>query len=164
MKFTIIVFLYAFLSYAQSQPLKSASTEELIEKLAEPYSNSRSLTPRNLSIQPRSVDMMIQFEFDSSKIKTESKPILDSLAGALKNDRLKDMPFLVEGHTDAKGTAAYNQALSVRRADAIVDYLTQQGIEPQRLKANGKGFSELLLTDKPFAMENRRVRVSTIPQ
>jgi hypothetical protein len=108
--------------------------------------------------------MIIQFEFDSSKIKTESKPILDSLAGALKNDRLKDIPFLVEGHTDAKGTAAYNQALSVRRADAIVDYLTQQGIEPQRLKANGKGFSELLLTDKPFAMENRRVRVSTIPQ
>ena len=164
MKFLILLLLSAFFAMAQAQPLKSATTEELIEKLAEPYSNSRSLTTRNLSLQPRSVDMIIQFEFDSSKIKTESKPILDSLAGALKNDRLKDMPFLVEGHTDANGTSEYNQALSVRRANAVVDYLTQRGIEAQRLKAEGKGFSELLLTDKPFAMENRRVRVSTIPQ
>ena len=164
MKFPIFFLLSAFIATAQAQPLKSATTEELIEKLAEPYSNSRSLTPRNLNIQPRSVDMMIQFEFDSSKIKAESKPILDSLAGALKNDRLKDVPFLVEGHTDAKGTVGYNQALSIRRANSGVEYLTQQGIEAERLKPIGKGFAELFVSDKPFAMENRRVRITTITQ
>jgi len=164
MKFPIFFLLSAFIATAQAQPLKSATTEQLIEKLAEPYSNSRSLTPRNLSIQPRSVDMMIQFEFDSFKIKPESKPILDSLAGALKNERLKDISFLVEGHTDGKGTAEYNQTLSIKRANAVVEYLTQLGIEPERLKPLGKGFSDLFAPDKPFAMENRRVRVSTIPQ
>ena len=144
-----------------AQPVKSATSDELIEKLAVPYANTRSLTARNLEPQPRSLDLVIQFEFDSAKLKSESKPLLDNLSTALKSDRLKSIQFKVEGHTDAKGTEAYNQALSLKRANAVVEYMTQQGIEAERLKAEGKGFAELLVPEKPLAMENRRVRIST---
>jgi hypothetical protein len=41
------------------------------------------------------VDLLIQFEFDSSRLKPDSKPILDALVSALKNDKLKDTPFLI---------------------------------------------------------------------
>jgi outer membrane protein OmpA-like peptidoglycan-associated protein len=164
MKLILFILSLVTMVAAQSQPAKSLSTDELIEKLAVPYSNSRSLTSRNLVPQPKSVDLVIQFEFDSAKVKAESKPQLDSLAAALKSDRLKDMPFLVEGHTDAKGSAEYNQNLSLKRANSVVEYLAQQGVESDRLRAEGKGFNELLFPDKPLAMENRRVRITSIPQ
>jgi outer membrane protein OmpA-like peptidoglycan-associated protein len=164
MKLILFILSLVTMVAAQSQPAKSLSTDELIEKLAVPYSNTRSLTSRNLVPQPKSVDLVIQFEFDSAKVKAESKPQLDSLAVALKSDRLKDMPFLVEGHTDAKGSAEYNQNLSLKRANSVVEYLAQQGVESDRLRAEGKGFNELLFPDKPLAMENRRVRITSIPQ
>jgi len=161
MKHFSFLLLSALSFLAQAQPVKSATSEELIERLAVPFANTRSLTARNLEPQPRSLDLVIQFEFDSAKLKTESKPLLDNLSTALKSDRLKSIQFKVEGHTDAKGTEAYNQNLSLKRANAVVDYMTQQGIEADRLKAEGKGFAELLVPEKPLAMENRRVRIST---
>jgi outer membrane protein OmpA-like peptidoglycan-associated protein len=162
MKQLALLLISALSFVVQAQPVKSATSEELIEKLAVPFANTRSLTARNLEPQPRSLDLVIQFEFDSAKLKSESKPLLDNLSTALKSDRLKSIQFKVEGHTDAKGTEAYNQALSLKRANAVVDYMTQQGIEADRLKAEGKGFAELLVPEKPLAMENRRVRISTI--
>jgi outer membrane protein OmpA-like peptidoglycan-associated protein len=157
------LFILSALSFlAQAQPIKSATSDELIEKLAVPFANTRSLTARNLEPQPRSLDLVIQFEFDSAKLKPESKPLLNNLSMALKSERLKSIQFKVEGHTDAKGTEAYNQTLSLKRANAVVEYMTQQGIETERLKAEGKGFAELLIPEKPLAMENRRVRISTI--
>jgi len=160
MKHLSFILLLALSCLAQAQSVKSATSEELIEKLAVPFANSRSLTARNLEPQPRSLDLVIQFEFDSAKLKSESKPLLDNLSTALKSDRLKSIQFKLEGHTDAKGTEAYNQVLSLKRANAVMDYMTQQGIEAERLQAQGKGFAELLMPDKPLSMENRRVRIS----
>ena len=108
MKHLFILFLSVLSCLAQAQPVKSATSDELIEKLAVPYANTRSLTTRNLEPQPRSLDLVIQFEFDSAKLKTESKPLLDNLSTALKSDRLKSIQFKVEGHTDAKGTETYS--------------------------------------------------------
>lgn len=162
MKSIFYALLFLNLSTVFAQPVSTATSDELIDKLSTPYSSTRSL--RNLKPQPKSVDLVIQFEFDSAKLKPESKPLLDSLASALKSDRLKDMPFLVEGHTDAKGTFEYNQNLSLKRANSVVEYLAQQGISADRLQPQGKGFSELLMPDKPLAMENRRVRITSQPQ
>jgi outer membrane protein OmpA-like peptidoglycan-associated protein len=92
-----------------------------------------------------------------------SKPLLNNLALAMKRERLQALQFRVEGHTDAKGSANYNQLLSERRAAAVVAYLQTQGIDVQRLSIEGKGSSELLLPDQPFAMENRRVRLVALP-
>jgi outer membrane protein OmpA-like peptidoglycan-associated protein len=68
----------------------------------------------------------------------------------------------VEGHTDAKGSARYNEELSARRARSVVEFLQGKGVSVERLQAQGKGFSELLNKEQPEAAENRRVRIVTV--
>jgi outer membrane protein OmpA-like peptidoglycan-associated protein len=141
--------------------MKNASVDQLVEQLAGPEQpKTRSL--RNLKPEPRSIDLVIQFDFDSAKLQESSKPLLDNLVAAMKNDRLMSVRFKVEGHTDAKGSEAYNQNLSMRRAESVVTYMADKGIEKERMEGIGKGFSDLLYPDKPQAMENRRVRITTL--
>jgi len=168
--FRLYIFLIGILcisiSFAQA-PLQSATPEELIEKLnPNSVSNSspiRTRGLRNLTPEVRekpNVDLVINFEFNSAKLLTESKPLLDNLAKAIKSDQLRNLSFVVEGHTDIKGTPAYNLKLSDQRASSVVQYLTNQGVEKNRLKAIGKGSTELLIPDQPEAAENRRVKIS----
>lgn len=67
--------------------------------------------------------------------------------------------FAVEGHTDAKGDADYNQKLSEARAQAVRDFLKTRGVDQDRLVVAGKGATDLANSDQPFAAENRRVRI-----
>jgi hypothetical protein len=81
----------------------------------------------------------------------------------MKNERLANVKFKVEGHTDAQGSVQHNLKLSQGRADSVIVYLTSKGVETDRLTGEGKGFSELLVPEKPKAAENRRVRITTQP-
>lgn len=166
MKFWIPLLFISTAALGQTnEPLKNASVNDLVEKLSpavEPP-KTRSLGGRNLSVAPKSIDLVIQFDLDSAKLKELSKPLLDNLASAMKNERLASMRFKVEGHTDAQGTEDYNRKLSLERAQSVLAYLTAQGIDKDRLTEEGKGFSELLLPEKPKAPENRRVRITTQP-
>ena len=63
------------------------------------------------------------------------------------------------GHTDAKGSAGYNKALSDRRAAAVRRYLVEHGVATTRLRAVGKGESQLLNAEDPEGAENRRVEI-----
>jgi outer membrane protein OmpA-like peptidoglycan-associated protein len=161
MKAFILVLAIAASFSSWAQPMKNASVDQLVEQLAGPEQpKTRSL--RNLKPEPRSIDLVIQFDFDSAKLQESSKPLLDNLVAAMKNDRLMSVRFKVEGHTDAKGSEAYNQNLSMRRAESVVNYMAEKGIEKERMEGIGKGFSDLLYPDKPQAMENRRVRITTL--
>ena len=146
-------------------PVKSATANELVKQLApsDDQPKTRSLNGRNLRVEPKSVDLVIQFDLDSAKLKEPSKHLLDSLVEAMKNDRLALVKFKVEGHTDAQGSEQHNMKLSQSRADSVIAYLTSNGVQSDRLTGEGKGFNELLLPDKPNAAENRRVRVTTQP-
>ncbi len=147
----------AGLARAQT-PLREATVEQLVERLAPPpAAATRSL--RNIVPKAQPLDLSVQFDFDSARLQTASKPLLGNLARALASERLAGARIMVEGHTDAKGTAAYNDALSQRRADAVAAFLVQEGIDRKRIATSGKGFRELLLPDQPEADENRRVRV-----
>jgi len=147
---------------ASAQLVHQASKEDLIEKLTPPPPNTtRSL--RNLVPKPVNVDLSIQFDFDSARLQASSKPLLDNLAQAMNSERLSVLKFKVEGHTDAKGKPDYNQDLSARRAQAVQTYLVSQNVAAERLQAEGKGASELLVPDKPLASDNRRVRISVNP-
>ena len=150
------------LASASAQLLKEASKDELIEKLSPPAPLTRSLG-RNLAPKAVTLDLSIQFEFDSAQLQASSKPLLDNLASAMNSERLANLKFRIEGHTDAKGKAEYNQALSAKRALAVQNYLIGQRVEQDRLQAEGKGFSELLLPEKPLSPENRRVRITLTP-
>ena len=146
-------------------PIKSATANDLVEKLApaEDQPKTRSMGNRNIIPQPKSIDLVIQFDLDSAKLKPDSKPLLISLVEAMKNDRLAAIKFKVEGHTDAQGSEQHNLKLSQSRADSVMAYLTSQGVNKDRLIGEGKGFSDLLLPEKPKAAENRRVRITTQP-
>jgi outer membrane protein OmpA-like peptidoglycan-associated protein len=166
MKTLITMLLISTAAYSQIQaPIKEATANDLVEKLApsEDQPKTRSLGNRNIIPQPKSIDLIIQFDLDSAKLKTDSIPLLSSLVEAMKNDRLAAIKFKVEGHTDAQGSEQYNLKLSQRRAESVMAHLTSQGINKERLTGEGKGFSELLLPEKPKAAENRRVKITTQP-
>jgi len=98
----LVSFFLVGTGYAQA-PMRSATSEELIQKL-EPSSpplltrGMRNLTPE--ARQKPNVDLSIQFEFDSAKLLPESRPLLDNLAKAINSDKLRGFTFVVEGHTD----------------------------------------------------------------
>ena len=166
MKTLIALLLLSTSAYSQVQvPIKNATANDLVEKLApaEGQPKTRSLGNRNIVPQPKSIDLVIQFDLDSAKLKPDSMPLLSSLVEAMKNDRLAEIKFKVEGHTDAQGSEQHNLKLSQSRAESVMAYLTSQGVDKERLAGEGKGFSELLTPDNPKAAENRRVRIVAQP-
>lgn len=82
----------------------------------------------------------VSFDVDSAAIKSGFKPSLDKLADVLT--RYNDTNITVVGHTDSTGSDAHNQSLSVRRAQSVVAFLRNYGVEPSRMSAEGKGESE----------------------
>ncbi len=84
--------------------------------------------------------------------------ILDMVGAALSSEQLKGRSFEVQGHTDAKGSEAYNLALSKRRAESVKRYLTTvAGIDTGRLGLVPMGESDLLYADAPDNPKNGRV-------
>ena len=109
-----------------------------------------------------SASLLITFETNSADLTAAAKQQLDVVGAALKNDRLADYNFNVEGHADPRGNAAANMLLSRERAESVRAYLVStHGIGPQRLNAEGKGDLELLNRAVPAAPENRRVTIVT---
>lgn len=111
------------------------------------------------------IDIQITFDYDSDHIRASSIPDVNELGKALLSAQLSGARLLLNGHTDAAGSAEYNQALSERRAQAIRAYLTGTfGIGPERLIAIGYGKEQLKNKADPLADENRRVEVVNLVQ
>lgn len=122
------------------------------------------------SIDPNNVDInalvkalnlqIINFASGSSDIPADNKAILDQAATLL--NKVNGVKLNVGGHTDSTGNAASNKALSQRRAQAVVDYLTSKGVDASKLVAQGHG------SDQPVAenttdegrFKNRRIEFS----
>lgn len=134
-------------------------------------SNSLSATQTALTaIDPNNVDVnalvkalnlqIINFASGSSDIPADNKAILDQAATLL--NKVSGVKLNVGGHTDSTGNAASNKALSQRRAQAVVDYLTSKGVDASKLVAQGHG------SDQPVAenttdegrFKNRRIEFS----
>ncbi len=111
---------------------------------------------------PASLSLAIQFESNSARVRPESGAMLGNLVAAMQSPELKTTRFVIEGHSDARGAAAQNLRLSQERADEVRLYLVALGVHPARLRAVGKGISELANPADPTAPENRRVRVVTV--
>ena len=106
-----------------------------------------------------SVSLAIQFEYNSAQVSQASFQTLQQLSRALQSPELLDYRFRIEGHTDAKGQAAYNRKLSQSRADEVRRVLMTLGVAGERLSSIGLGASQLALPSQPYAAENRRVRI-----
>jgi outer membrane protein OmpA-like peptidoglycan-associated protein len=113
------------------------------------------------AIAPGSVTLRaITFEFGSAQLKPQSIVELRNLGIALNREAKDEAKLLIEGHTDARGTRAYNDELSKHRADAVKDYLVNQmGVSADRLETVGRGSSEPANPGNPNGAENRRVVV-----
>ena len=120
---------------------------------------STAPAPAPAKPKPASINMQINFEYNSADIAGSSEKTMATLAKALASPQLEGRKFTVIGHTDASGSAAYNKALSDRRAAAVRRYLMDNGVASSRLRAVGKGESQLLDSSDPDAASNRRVEI-----
>ncbi|MDE2430993.1 MAG: OmpA family protein [Burkholderiales bacterium] len=102
------------------------------------------------------------FDFDKSILKPEAKVKLDDMASKLKSINLEVV--IAVGHTDSVGTDAYNQKLSIRRAEAVKSYLVSKGIEANRVYTEGKGKKQPVADNKTAAgrAKNRRVEIEVV--
>lgn len=142
-------------------------TEDIVKALTPSPVKTRGLTLEATGTAPTrpSIDLNVEFEYDSATLTPAARRQLDALAGALRSDVLLASRFEIAGHTDARGTATYNQTLSERRAQSVRSYLAgQHGIDVVRLTASGWGFTRLKNSHDPFAAENRRVQISNLGQ
>ena len=106
------------------------------------------------------IDLEIRFDYNSADINRSSMPAVQELGKALSDTSLKGSTFVVAGHTDAIGGAAFNQDLSERRADTIKKYLVEHyGINGSNLVAVGYGKTKLKNPNAPMDPTNRRVQV-----
>ena len=102
---------------------------------------------------------LIQFEFDSAQVKPESRPYLDEVGKMMGMKRLAGKQIEIVGHADAAGPDAYNQELSERRAQAVVQYLARyHGVAIERLSAAGRGEKDPMNPADPYSASNRRVQ------
>lgn len=101
----------------------------------------------------------VNFDFDKSTLKPGAVATLDNVADELKNQG--GVGYEVAGFTDSVGTEAYNQGLSERRANAVADYLVQQGVSRGQLTVRGYGESNPVASNADSAgrAQNRRVEV-----
>lgn len=105
---------------------------------------------------PAAFDLVVKFKYNSDVLEPEAKLNLDEFAKALKDPKLSASSFMVEGHTDATGSASYNLDLSERRANSVVRYLSERGIDSSKLIARGYGQTKPVAAD-PYSGDNRRV-------
>jgi outer membrane protein OmpA-like peptidoglycan-associated protein len=155
-----------FRSFDPDQAAKEKKQADLVNRL-------RNAKTRQITVEERqeithvvedndlpAIDLEVFFNFDSSEITPEALPILKKLGAALSDEKLKGSVFLVAGHTDAKGSDAYNLSLSDQRAKAVAGFLVENfHIDPKQLVAVGFGEEKLKNPENPLAAENRRVQV-----
>ena len=104
----------------------------------------------------------VLFDFDKSVVKPDGKSKLDDLAAKVRGVNLEVV--IAIGHADAIGSDAYNQKLSVRRAESVKAYLVSKGIEANRVYTEGKGEKQPVADNRTREgrAKNRRVEIEVI--
>ena len=162
---TIAMFVLSTSAHAQSvDEIKKALTPQptfrgLPDLTSDPTKRGVTIIePTNAP--PPSIDLHIPFDFNSDQLTPDAIVVLRRLGEALKDPSFANSRFRIAGHTDAKGTAEYNQKLSERRAQAVRNYLVfQYDIDAGRLDVVGFGLSQLADPAHPEDGINRRVQI-----
>jgi OOP family OmpA-OmpF porin len=124
--------------------------------------------PKPVAAPPKPVQEKVTFasdalfDFDKSVLKPAEAAKLSDLVGKTKGVNLE--VIIAVGHTDSVGASAYNQKLSIARAEAVKAFLVKQGIERNRVYTEGKGLTQPVADNKTAAgrAKNRRVEVEVV--
>jgi outer membrane protein OmpA-like peptidoglycan-associated protein len=118
--------------------------------------NVKRTSPGELNV---TVENEVLFDFDSAGLRPASRDSLRQMADVFQ--KYPDTTISVQGYTDSIGSAAYNKRLSVRRADAVADYLENLGVRSSRLETLGFGKSQPRATNSTAEGRqlNRRVEL-----
>ncbi len=99
------------------------------------------------------------FKVGSAELPELLKKQLDVFADVLRGKKGTSRQIRVVGHADSSGTPEANQTLSVKRAEAVKEYLVQKGADPGMLVVIGQGSSDPANPRDPMGAENRRVEI-----
>jgi len=152
----------------QSQLATAEAARKEAERRAE---QAAADLARIASVQQESRGMVITlsgevlFTSGKSELLPAAQAKLTEVANALTQQN-PDATIVVEGHTDAQGSQTFNLDLSTRRAQAVRDYLASHGVAPDRIRAEGLGFSRPIADNKTAEgrANNRRVEIVVQPQ
>jgi len=105
----------------------------------------------------QTINLNINFDYNSDKIRSSYNEDINSFANMLKEN--KSMTAVIEAHTDSVGSNSYNQTLSEKRAISVVNYLEELDIDSSRLKAIGYGETKPIASNETEEgkAQNRRV-------
>lgn len=111
----------------------------------------------------RSINIEVYFDFDSAVLTSKAIEQITPLGEALSSPDIGSGKYLIIGHTDAKGSAAYNQTLSEKRAASVRNFLLERfPVLPSNLTSVGLGETQLKRPTEPNAGINRRVEISLL--
>jgi len=108
-------------------------------------------------------NFLVFFDFDKSSLTPRAMDIVKEAANVAKQGQ--NTRVTCTGHTDTAGPAAYNMALSLRRASAVKDALVREGVMPEAISVIGRGEEQLLVATADGVREpqNRRVEIVIQP-
>lgn len=130
--------------------------------------NPATITTKNIgrskgfSVCP-SIDIRVEFDFNAASLKAEGKRQADEIARAMQSESFKEFTFRIVGHTDLVGGDQANDRLSLKRAEALKEYLVKNGsVAASRLAVEGKGKRMPLFRDQKEQARNRRVEIQLV--
>ena len=165
----LVAFAAALVASWQAQAQMAApaqpTTEEIVRAL-DPATAAETRSLRGIQVIPGqeppapSIDLTVNFAYNSAKLEPEALLTLKRLGAALQDQRLARFTFLIAGHTDARGGDDFNQRLSEARAKAVSDHLVFfYDVRPDRLATVGYGKRQLIAPGQPDSGINRRVQI-----
>jgi outer membrane protein OmpA-like peptidoglycan-associated protein len=127
-----------------------------------PQPKTRGIVIKAAEEKKAVIDLNIPFELNSAVLQPRAVAQLEQLDAALESAALGGSRFVIAGHTDSSGDADYNQRLSIRRAEAVRQYLVSHGVSAQRLEVAGFGKDQPLTPEDPGNALNRRVEIRNL--
>ncbi|MDX2422346.1 MAG: OmpA family protein [Amphritea sp.] len=106
------------------------------------------------------------FAFDKSELNDDGKGAVDEYITTLGPELTDAYLVLIVGHTDTSGDETYNEALSLKRAESVSDYLVSKGVEADALRVIGRGSKEPLVSNetREGRIQNRRVDILAVAE
>lgn len=145
--------------------VKAAAEEDKVELSPTPTAAAAEAVELSYKVDPESMvsrDNILFRKGSAEFADDKSIDVVTTIANALKDESLKGLQFVIEGHASAEGDAASNQGLSQIRAERIVSVLTSLGVEKERLLPVGHGEAQARFPDhseEGLLKQDRRVLI-----